>query len=243
MSAGSRFALFSSCVCLLLGGPAFAQTVVLTSHGPSAASFPQGAVLRAGKVITLKTGDRLELLESGGSRVVNGPATVVAGQADGGSRTKLVDIFAKGQHARPGIAATRGFELQPAAQPEDDGNLWQVDMSEGGAACVLTGQKPAFARGDAGSSAPIRLSRAATGETRSVAWPGGALIAPWPATMPVTDREAYEVTFDDGSVVSLTWRIVTPSLAGVEPLAADLLDKGCYAQLDRLRAALGGPAG
>lgn len=57
--------------------------------------------------------------------------------------------------------------------------------------------------------------------------------------LPVADGESYSVAFDDGSAVTLIWRTVSPSAAGVEPLAADLLNKRCYAQLNKLRAASG----
>ena len=239
MSPFFRFAVGVSAFLLLGAGVAVAQVVVLSAHGPSAGLYPQGAVLRSDKIITLKAGDSLELLDAAGSRVIKGPASVVAGQPVAGSRSTLVDIFAKGQHAHPGIAATRGFTLQPVSAPGDDGNLWRVDVTEGGDACVLAGQKPSFARGDSSAPAPVSISRTATGEKRAITWAAGGMAADWPAGLPVADGESYSVAFEDGSTVTLIWRTVSPSTAGVEPLAAGLLNKGCYAQLDRLRAASG----
>jgi hypothetical protein len=239
MSPFFRFAVGVSSLLLLGAGGAVAQVVVLSAHGPSAVAYPQGAILRADKIISLKAGDSLELLDAAGSRVVKGPASIVAGQPAGGSRATLVDIFAKGQHAHPGIAATRGFTLQPVSAPGDDGNLWRVDVTEGGDACVLAGQKPSFARGDSSAPAPVSISRTSTGDKRIITWTKGGMTADWPSGLPVTDGESYKVTFEDGSSATLVWRTLPASTAGVEPLAADLLDKGCYAQLDRLRAASG----
>jgi hypothetical protein len=220
---------------LMAVAPANAQVVVLSSRGPSAATYPQGAVLQADRVVELKAGDRLELLDAAGSHVVTGPATLPAGHIDGGARARLIDIFSKGQHARPGIAATRGFALRGA----ETGGLWQADVSEGGAACVLNGRKPAFARADEGAPAPVSIVRLADGSAHAVTWPAGAVSAEWPADLPVADGERYAIALDDGSSADLTWRTVDAVPSGVEALAADLLAKGCYAQLERLRAGLG----
>ncbi len=179
MSPFSGLAVGVSALLLLGAGVAFAQVVVFSAHRPSSGSYPQGAVLRADKIITLKAGDSVELLDAVGSRVIKGPANVVAGQ------------------------------------------------------------KPSFARGDSGAPAPVSISRTATGEKRAITWSAGGLAADWPAGLPFADGETYSVAFEYGSAVTLIWPTVSRSTEGVEPLGADLLSKGCYTQLDGLRAASG----
>jgi hypothetical protein len=235
MPSRLSFVLVLAIAAPLIAGPTLAQVVVLAAKGPSAPSFPIGAVLPAGRVLNLKQGDRLELLDGGGDRVVNGPGSVTAGQIDAGARARLIDILLKGQHARPGIAATRGFDLRP--RPD---SLWQTDLSEDGVACVPVGLKPSFALADGGAPAPVRITRAATGEVAAVSWPPGASVAQWPAGLPTADGERYTIGFNDGTSSDLTWRTVAPAMTGVEALASDLLEKGCYAQLQRLSAGLDG---
>lgn len=195
MSACSGLAVGVSALLLLGARVAVAQVVVLSAQGPSFGSYPQGAVLRADKISTLKAGDRLELLDAARSRGIKGVAIVVGGQSAGGSRPILVGIFAKGQQAYPGIAATRRFTLQPVSTLGDDDNLWRVDVTEGGDACVPAGQKPSFTRGDSGASAPVSIPRTANGEKRAITYSAGGLAADWPAGLPVADGETYSVAF------------------------------------------------
>jgi len=228
--------LCASSIALLLAGAAVAQVVVLSAQGPSSAAFPQGSVLPTNKVITLKAGDRLELLDGAGSHVITGPANVVAGHMDKGSEARLMDIFLKSQQARPGIAATRGFTLQPSDAPSTGARLWQVDTTDGGSFCFAPGETPTLARGGSGSPTPVRIVRLATGDSRTLAWAPGDVVANWPSNMPLQEGERYTITMDDGSVTPITWRSVDPSPNAMEGLASSLLDKGCHVQLDRLRA-------
>jgi hypothetical protein len=181
-------------------------------------------------VLNLKPGDHLELLDSAGSRVVNGPGPVVAGKTDAETRARLIEIFLKGQQARPGLAATRGFSLRPES-------LWQADISEGGNLCVLKGQKPSFTVSDGGGAVPREIKRVGSGETRTVEWSSRAMSAQWPADLPVANGERYQVIFTDGVGSDLTWHTLDSAPSGLEPLAAALLQNGCYAQLERLREA------
>jgi hypothetical protein len=245
MSIRSLSLICVSSAALLLAGAAGAQVVVLSARGPSAGAYPQGSVLPTSKVLALKAGDHLELLDGAGSHVLNGPGNFVAGHMDRPSEARLMDIFLRSQQARPGIAATRGFSLQspdgpPGGESGASAGLWQVDTVTGGAVCIARGETPSLARGAAGAPSPVRIVRAANGDSRSVTWTGGAAVANWPSDLPVTEGERYSITLDDGSRTAIVWRAVDRQSDGMTGLASALLDKGCFAQLDRLRAVVAG---
>jgi hypothetical protein len=244
MSIRSLCLLCVSSAALLLAGTATAQVVVLSARGPSSASYPQGSVLPTNKVLVLKAGDRLELLDGSGSHVVTGPGNVVAGHMDRGSEARLMDIFLKSQQVRPGIAATRGFSLQSSDEQPSESNsgpgLWQVDTKAGGDTCIVRGETPALGRGVDGAPSPVRIIRQANGDSRGVTWVAGENAVSWPADLPVTEGEHYSITLDDGSRIAIVWRAVDRQGDGMTGLATALLDKGCFVQLDRLRAVVAG---
>jgi len=219
---------------LALGGAAAAQVVVLSSRGPSAHQYPQGAVLGANKVLRLAAGDQIELLDGTGSHIITGPAVVTAGHVDPHVRDQVIQTFIRAQQNRPGVAATRGFQLQPLAAPD----LWQLDINQAGPLCVAGDIPPSLWRSDSNSSHTVRLTRLATGETQTVAWEPGASTAVWPSGLPTVDGERYTLTQDDGSAVTFPVRMVGTPTGGFQGLADTLSDRKCYSQLERLREAL-----
>jgi hypothetical protein len=224
-------------LALVLGlagaGAASAQVVVLFAQGPSAGAYPQGAVLPVSRVLNLKAGDRIELLDGAGSHVVTGPAVTTAGHLDPKVRDQLIQTFLKAQQSRPGIAATRGFTLETAPQP----GLWQLDIGGAGPMCLTKGVTPSLWRADPKGAMTAQIRRAATGLTAGVSWADGAAAADWPAGLPLSDGERYVIVLDDGSSATVVWRAVETPASGVEALASALVEQGCYGQVDRLRAA------
>src|SRR5262245_7287326 len=65
-------------LALGLAGGAAAQTIVVSSSGPSARTYPAGKTLAAGSRIVLAAGDTLTVLDSRGTRVLRGPLTLAA---------------------------------------------------------------------------------------------------------------------------------------------------------------------
>ncbi len=233
MSLRSKIAVALAAAALVFAGGASAQVVVLFARGPSAGAYPQGTVLPATKVLALKAGDQLELLDGAGSHVVTGPATIVAGHVDPKVRDQMIQLFLKAQQVRPGIAATRGFELQPKAPA----GLWQLDASDSGVMCTVAGAPPVLWRSGAEGGTPVRIHRTRTDESRPVDWPAGAESADWPAGLPAVAGESYDVDLDDQSTVIVTLRAVAPPATGLKGLTGVLLDNGCFSQIDRLRSA------
>jgi hypothetical protein len=243
----ARSAAVAAMLCLFAAGAA-AQIVVLDARGPSASAYPQGAVLAPAKVIVLKAGDQLEVLDTAGSHVLSGPATVTAGQIATGSRAGLRDIFRRANASRPGIAAVRGFSLdQGPPQPAPDTPLlWRLDVSAWQQAepkdahdfCVAKGRTPVVTRDAYGADGALTITQESTQATRTVIWPAGTRDLAWPTDLPIA-AGVYDLDLDAAGATKVRWRsIVTgPSLTS---LAGALLDNGCYDQLDSLQSRLSG---
>ncbi len=221
------------CAALAVASGAVAQVVVLFARGPSAGAYPAGRVLPANQVVSLKAGDRLELLDGSGSHVLTGPAIVTAGHVEPRVRDELIGVFLKAQHSRPGIAASRGLGDGAPAAP----GLWQVDVGVDGAVCLSKGAAAGLWRGPSTVSATVRITRPGTGETVNVSLPPDQPDVVWPAGLPTIDGERYVLTLDDGSTTALVWTILDPAPSALGDLATALLDKGCYDQLGRVQSA------
>jgi hypothetical protein len=187
-------------------------------------------VLPANRQLTLKAGDQLQLLDGSGSRIVNGPGNVVAGHIDERSRARMLDLLLKAREARPGIAATRGFE-PPADQVPA---LWLLDISTDGNVCVVEGQRSGLFWGDGAHPPPRHLTLTVAGRAHAIDWPAGADSLRWPDDLPVGEGLTYSVTGADDQPRTVVVRTLAATHDSVDALAADLVAKGCYGQFDRL---------
>jgi hypothetical protein len=221
--------------------------VVVNARGPSAAAYPQGAVIASTRTIALRAGDQLEVLDAGGSHILTGPETVLAGQVSGGTKVALQDIFRRANASRPGIAAVRGFNLQPEGKPEVQAEaqpLWRLDVAswqqeepmDGHNFCIVAGQPALLGRASNGAESKLVIYQETTQITRTVIWPAGSRTLVWPADLPTTDGAVYGLNLDSAGATSVRWRSLPATSASVTDLAASLLANGCYDQLDTLQA-------
>lgn len=251
MSAFRRAAV--AALCWSCGASlAAAQVVVLNARGSSAAAYPQGAVLSPDKIIYLKAGDQLEVLDAAGSHLLSGPATLKAGQVDTGTRAALKDIFSRANASRPGIAAVRGFTLQsespPAAQGPSTAPLWRLDVPAWQAAepndahnfCVPEGHAPILTRGAAQAPGTLVIYRDGSNAGKTVAWPAGSRELAWPEGLSFADGETYDLNLNASGATVVRWRSIPADTGSLVNLARTLLDNACYDQLDTLKAEAGG---
>jgi hypothetical protein len=237
MPARTLSTFLALAAALVVARAAAAQVVVLTARGPSSGSFHPGSILPATKVLDLKSGDHLELMDGTGSHVLTGPLVTTAGHVEAGARTKILQDFLTRQQIRPTVAATRGLVLEPIEGPKTAVELWAVDAGDGGVACVPPGVPPTLTRASRDTPAATRVSNLATGESRAVDWPAESLRVEWPSGLPIVDGDRFLISLADSSTSVLRLRTVDLS-SGMQGLAAALLVKQCDAQLDRLHAAL-----
>lgn len=223
---------------LMLAGTAFAQSVVVRSTGPSAATYPQGKRLAANTSVTLRAGDLVTVLDKSGTRVLSGPGTFTLNGAvnrDAAGGTALAAMMTRGGGARTRTGAVRGALSAPVpTAPSGPDNIWYIDVGKGGTYCVadpatLVMWRPA--RVDEGTGKLLSQD----GSSADVTWRAGSALKLWPsASVPVVDGQTY--TFSNA--VGMPVKIRTMLLANVPTdeidVAAAMADKGCTAQLDLL---------
>jgi hypothetical protein len=139
----------------------------------------------------------------------------------------------------------RGFSLDEGKPPPptEASPLWRLDItawqqgepSEPRSFCVMSGQAPVLARESTGSEGRLMVYRDANHVSRSVTWPTGARDVSWPSDMPVTDGELYSLNLDSQGATTVRWRTVSANSGSLTALASQLLDNGCYDQLDTLQ--------
>ena len=231
---------------VLAASAAGAQIVVLDARGPSAGAYPQGAVLAANRTISLKAGDRLEVIDAAGSHVLNGPLTIPAGQVDTGSKVALQEIFRRANAGRPGIAAVRGFSLDEdkTTPPPQVPPLWRLDVGAWQQAeptdshnfCVRSDQAPVLTRAAAAGEGKLLISDSASHASRTVTWAAGARDLAWPRDLTFSDGQLFGLNLDAGGATMVRWRTIPADQANLTAVASALLENGCYDQLDSLQS-------
>lgn len=241
----AKCAAVAATVWFIGASGAVSQIVVLNARGPSSASYPQGAVLPPSRVITLKAGDQLDVLDAAGSHVLNGPLSLPAGQISAGSKAALQEVFRRANASRPGIAAVRGFTLDEGKTPPptDVPPLWRLDIvawqqaepSDPRSFCVPSGQAPVLTRDSVGAEGRLTIYQESTHASRVLTWPAGARAIAWPRDLSYADGDLFSLNLDDAGATAVRWRTIPAETANLTVMANDLLDNGCYDQLDNLQ--------
>lgn len=229
-SKSKRFAQFA--VLAMLGGEVSylaAEVLVLRSVGPSARRYAAGQRLPDNATFSLRPGDTVVVLSSAGTRTLRGPGTCNASGAGCTGR------LAAGQ-VRVGTGATRGPGDVPAVPHPD--NVWHVNVTQSGRACVTAGGSPTLWRPSAERTVQLTITPQ-TGAAQTVTWAQGQTTLVWPASVPIVDGGSYQLSWTGGaSPTRLTAKSVRPVAAGdTAALATALLDNQCRGQLDTLIAA------
>ena len=213
-----------------------AEVLVLRSVGPSARRYQAGQRLPDNASFTLRPGDAITVLAGGGTRTFRGPGTYSAsGPARAGG-------FASAGPRRQ-TGAVRGTDNVQVQRPED---IWQVDVTQGGRACVPAGVAPTLWRPSSDQAVQLTITPP-TGAPRTVTWARGQKTMAWPASVPVSDNASYQISWTGGtSPIRLTTRTLAAVPAtNLEALATAFITHQCRGQLDVLIAKneLAGPGG
>jgi hypothetical protein len=198
--------------------------LVLRSVGPSAGRYRAGQRLPDNTSFTLRAGDAVTVLAGGGTRTFRGPGTY---SASGPARA---GIASAGQRRMTG--AVRGGPEAPVLRPDD---VWQVDVTQSGRACVAAGQRPTLWRPKADSAVQLTITPP-TGAPQTVNWASGQKTLAWPASIPVADNASYQLSWTGATSPT---RLTTRTLAAVpgnnmEALATAFITNQCRGQLDVL---------
>ncbi len=206
--------------------------VVVSSSGPSAAQFPAGKKLEDNASITLKAGDTVTVLTSGGTRVIKGAGVHRVAAAGDSKRSTFAVLTRQRSAQRVRTGAVRGSAT--AAPAERSPNLWYVDVSRSGAMCVASADavrlwRPGGAAAAVYTVGPVQVQFADS--ARDVAWDVAA--------MPITEGASYSISGPDGGSTNVI-KFVMLDTVPEEPddLAERLIEKGCTNQLELLTSAL-----
>jgi hypothetical protein len=236
--SGRAPALIGALACAFgFGAVAAAQTIVISSAGPSARGYPSGKSLAAGSRIVLAAGDTLTLLDSRGTRTLRGPITTSAEAAATRANTSFAALVATQNRRRPRTGAIRG-----ANEPSKPINIWDVDTSTGGTVCVANPGTVLIWRANATRAATMTVT-AESGGSASVSFPDKVSLTAWPANLPVAEGRSY-VLSGGGLARSARVRFALLATPPSDPAGtyAALEAKGCEAQKTLLLGALK-PAG
>jgi hypothetical protein len=232
---------------LAMTGAAQAQSVVVRSTGPSAAQYPQGKRLPVNARVTLRSGDRLTVLDKAGTRILAGPGDFVLNGAisrDQGAGSRVGSVLAAGGGARVRTGAVRGAPPASAVLSHGPDSIWYVDVTRGGPFCIANPSSVVLWRPNRDQPATAKLTAAAGGKTVVVMWKPGSSLRQWPAELPVANGAVFTFTDPVGPTVKITTLLLPTLPADQVEVAGMLADKGCTAQLDVLaNAATGGASG
>lgn len=200
---------------------ATAAVLVVRSSGPSAAAYPPGKALPDTHVLKLKPSDTVVLLDSRGTRTLQGPGSysVAASASSSGGAVRTAGTNAR----RVRLGAVRGAGTR---------SVWQADLGQSGNVCIANPSELTLYRADATAPSDIVLTDS-DGKTAKVHFDAEQWEASWPADLAVKSGKRVNVT-GLGQPVTLTLRQLSPVPTGLEGMAQSLIRADCQAQLDVL---------
>lgn len=222
MTMGLKFFAGALAATLLASG-ATAAVLVVRSSGPSAAAYPPGKALADTHQLKLKATDTVVLLDSRGTRTLQGPGSFsVSANAAPAATSGATATSAR----RVRLGAVRGTGTR---------SVWQADLGRSGAVCVANPSELTLYRPDAAEPVDVTITDTASGTTAKVHFAADQYDATWPAAVPVKAGARIAVA-GLGTPQSLTIKMLSPVPSGLEGMAQGLIRADCQAQLDVLIA-------
>jgi hypothetical protein len=216
-----RLLLVATCAASILSSAGAAAVLVVRSSGPSASAYPPGKALPDTHRLKLKANDTVILLDSRGTRTLQGPGDFsVSASAAPAATNRTAGTSAR----RVRLGAVRGTVAR---------SVWQADLGRSGNVCVANPADLGLWRADSSGEANITLTETASGKATDVKFAAGQSFAPWPETLPATTGTKINVS-GLASPTTLTLQILSPVPNGLEGMAQSLIRANCESQLDVL---------
>lgn len=219
----SRVLLVAAGAALLASTSAAAAVLVVRSSGPSAGAYPPGKALPDTHKLNLKASDVVVLLDSRGTRTLQGPGNfsvlASATPASGGARSTGTSA------RRVRLGAVRGTATR---------SVWQADLDQSGNVCIANPADLGLYRANSSGEAHVILTDTASGKSSSVHFGPNQAIAPWPTDLPAKSGSKIAVSGLSGGTTTLTLKMLSPLPSGLEGMAQSLIRANCQAQLDVL---------
>jgi len=217
--------------------------IVVASSGPSASQYPTGKKLDDDQRITLRAGDTITVLDSRGTRVLRGPATVTSGRrAPAATNPAFAALTRVNSSSRVRTGAVRGAGEDGTVRSP---NLWYLDPARGGTQCVVDPSAIKVWRADANSDTQYKVAAADGSRQTTISFAKGITTADWDSSaLPVHDGTVYNISpAGDAGANSVRFVILADQPGTPEDLASVLIEKGCSAQLDLLSNSLASSSG
>ena len=218
----TRLLIAAATAALLASTSAAAAVLVVRSSGPSAGAYPPGKALPDTHKMQLKASDVVVLLDSRGTRTLQGPGSfsvsATAAPATGATRTAGTNA------RRVRLGAVRGTNTR---------SVWQADLNSGGNVCIANPADLGLYRANSSGEAHVTLTDMASGKKADVHFASGQAIAAWPAALPASAGARIGVSGLDAPT-TLTLKMLSPVPSGLEGMAQSLIRANCQAQLDVL---------
>jgi len=213
--------LAASAAAIISSATATAAVLVVRSSGPSASTYPPGKALPDDHVLKLKPSDTVIILDSRGTRTVQGPGSFsVSASAAPASPVRAAGTSAR----RVRLGAVRGTATR---------SVWQADLDRSGNVCIANPADLGLWRADSSGEANVTLTDAASGKKADVKFAAGQSLAPWPSELPAASGTKVNVS-GLTAPTTLTLRVLSPIPTGLEGMAQSLIRANCEAQLDVL---------
>ena len=218
----SRVILVAAAAAVLASTSAAAAVLVVRSSGPSAGAYPPGKALPDTHKLNLKASDVVVLLDSRGTRTLQGPGnfSVLASASPGTAVGRTAGTSAR----RVRLGAVRGTNTR---------SVWQADLGQSGNVCIANPADLGLYRADSTAEANVTLTDSASGKKADVHFAVGQAIAAWPAALPAASGAKIAVS-GLAAPATLTLKTLSPVPSGLEGMAQSLIRANCQAQLDVL---------
>jgi len=217
----ARRLLIAASAALLASTSATAAVLVVRSSGPSAAAYPPGKALADDHVLKLKPTDTVILLDSRGTRTLNGPGSfsVAASASNVSGAVRSAGTSAR----RVRLGAVRGSGTR---------SVWQADLTRTGNVCIANPSELTLYRPEAAAPADVTLTDS-DGKTAKVHFEANQWEASWPSELQVNAGKRVNVS-GLAQPTTLTLRQLSPIPSGLEGMAQSLIRADCQGQLDVL---------
>lgn len=209
--------------------------VIVKSSGPSAASFPVGKKMKDTDRITLKAGDTVTILTSGGTRVLKGSGTYRVGARGTSQRVRFANLTRRGSASRVTTGATRSGQGEVRSP-----NLWYVDVTKSGKMCVSDLANVTLWRPEIKDDQTFIVGPKANDFHYHVTFDGSASTRRIDSErLALQEGAEYSITGPGGAeVTNVTFAVIEDTPNNAEAMAQSLIAKGCTLQLDLLAASL-----
>lgn len=213
--------LLVAATAALLASTASAAVLVVRSSGPSATAYPPGKALPDTHVVKLRASDTVVLLDSRGTRTLNGPGNFSVSASTGAVSGAVRTVGTSARKARLGVVRGAGAR-----------SVWQADLGRSGNVCIANPSELTLYRPEATQPAEITLTDS-DGKSAKVTFAVEQWEANWPSELAVASGKRVNVS-GLGQPATLTLRVLSPIPTGLEGMAQSLIRADCQAQLDVL---------